>query len=50
MLLDCKALCFIFSLILYIFEEKCLLHVIYLTQKTDAVINKLQRKINQFAL
>jgi len=48
--LDCTVLCFIFSLTVYIFEEKCLLHTIYLTLKTNAVINKLLKKINQFAL
>lgn len=48
--LDCTVLSFIFLLIVYIFEEKCLLYIIYLTLKTDAVINKLLRKINQFAL
>lgn len=46
--LDCTVLCFIFSLIVYILEEKCLLHIIYLTLRTDAVINKLLRKINPF--
>lgn len=48
--LDCTVLCLIFSLVVYIFEEKCLLHIIYLTLKPDAVINKLLRKINQFSL
>lgn len=48
--LNCTVLFFVFSLIVYIFEEKYLLHINYLTPKSDVVINKLPRKINQIVL